>query len=86
MSGYIYMIGGYYSGPKYDAYQYHISSNTWSGMSDESISRPARVILKIWRNLRKCYDKIFRTVLLQLFIIEIMGEGRLLCMVTIAPE
>ena len=51
MSGYIYMIGGYYSGPKYDAYQYHISSNTWSGMSDESISRPARVILIIWRNL-----------------------------------
>ena len=32
LNGYIYMIGGAYH--KYDAWQYDVRSNTWSGMAD----------------------------------------------------
>ena len=34
LNDYIYMIGGY--NQRYKAYQYKISTNTWSGMSDSS--------------------------------------------------
>ena len=43
MNNKIYMIGGYHSHAYYKAYQYTISSNSWSPMWDSSLYRWARV-------------------------------------------
>ena len=47
----IYMIGGYHGHAYYNAYQYSVLTNSWSPMSDSSLSRWARVKHSILRTI-----------------------------------
>ena len=54
----IYMIGGYHSHAYYKAYQYTISSNSWSPMWDSSLYRWARVRDLSSTNNSFCYVRL----------------------------